>query len=81
MKKSELRKIIKEELRLVNEDGSVVLNGEILDAIDNMHSLFNKLKNNGAIPRASTRTLYSDFKPLYNTLNKISDIIMKRDNQ
>jgi len=76
MKKSELKKIIKEELSALNED--VNLNNEISDAIDNMHALFNKLKNNGAIPRGFTRRLYTDFKPLYNTLNHISDIIIRK---
>jgi hypothetical protein len=76
MKKSELKKMIKEEL--LKEDGSVNLNGEILDAIDNMHALFNKLKNNAAIPRGFTRRLDTDFKPLYETLKHISDIIMKK---
>jgi len=77
MKRSDLRKMIKEEL--LKEDGSVNLNGEILDAIQNMHTLFNKIKNNSVIPSGYSRRLFTDFKPLYETLNHISDIIMKKE--
>jgi len=79
MKKSELKQIIKEEL--IKEYDHHQLNNEILDIIKNMHTLFIKLKNNASINRSLTRKLYTDFRPLYNTLNEISNEIMNSLNK
>lgn len=48
-------------------------NTEIMDFIDTAHNLFKKLQSDKSVNPAISKQLFSNFKPLFQTLNKLVD--------